>query len=168
VESFAKGYGLQVDSVPSNHACVYVIGSVLQMEHAFDTTILRYWLHGTTVEAPSREASVPGAGGNRVEGLNTTDVARPLISAATPPTPAYVNASPFSSYWAQSLATQAPGAYGTKVLPNVPQGYTPQQLQGGYGISSPIKQGLDGSGQTLAVIDAYSSPTLTSDADTWS
>jgi subtilase family serine protease len=50
----------------------------------------------------------------------------------------------------------------------VVQGYTPQQLQGAYGTTAAIKRGLNGSGQKVAVIDAYSSPTLTADAGTWS
>jgi subtilase family serine protease len=54
------------------------------------------------------------------------------------------------------------------VLPNVVKGYTPQQLQGAYGVAGAIKSGLNGRGQTVAVIDAYSSPTITADADRWS
>jgi subtilase family serine protease len=170
VESFARGFGLTVTSVPANRAYVYVTGTVAQMDAAFATTIARYALAGSTVQAPSRPASVPTRLSRLVTGvvgLDTADVARPAIGE-TPPTPAYVNAPPFSSYWGQSLATQAPGAYGQAHLPNVPQGYTPQQLQGAYGVTAAIKRGLDGRGQTVAVIDAYSSPTITADAATWS
>jgi subtilase family serine protease len=171
IESFARNYGLHVNSVPSNRAYVYVTGSVLQMDRAFATTIRPYTLDGATVQAPSKAVSVPArlAGSvTAIEGLDTADVAHPLLSAATPPAAAYVNAPPSSSYWAQSLATQAPGAYGQPVLPNVPTGYTPQQLEGAYGVAGAIKHGLNGSGQTVAVIDAYSSPTIASDAGTWS
>jgi subtilase family serine protease len=170
VESFAKSYGLRVTAVPSNRAYVYVTGTVGEMDRAFATTIERYALGGATVQAPSRAVSVPKRFAHVVTGvvgLDTGDVARPL-SLQTPPSPAYVNAPPFSSYWASSMATQAPGAYGRPVLPNVPQGYTPQQIEGAYGVAGVIKNGLNGHGQTVAVIDAYSSPTITTDADTWS
>jgi subtilase family serine protease len=171
IESFARGYGLQVASVPSNRAYVYLKGTVAQMERAFATTIDTYSLSGRTVEVPSRMPSLPAQLASAVTaivGLNTADVARPMVSAETPPSAAYVNAPPFSSYWGSSLATQAPGAYGHAHLSNVVRGYTPQQVEGAYGVAGAIKNGLNGAGQTVAVIDAYSSPTITSDADTWS
>jgi subtilase family serine protease len=171
VEAFARDSGLQVQGVPSNRAYVYLTGTVAQMQHAFATTIKSYLLGGQKVQAPTKAPSVPrsiAASVTAVEGLDTADVARPQTILQTPPAPAYVNAPPFSSYWGQSPATQAPGAYGQTHLPNVVQGYTPQQLQGAYGTAAAIKRGVNGSGQTVAVIDAYSSPTLTSDANTWS
>jgi subtilase family serine protease len=171
VEAFARGYGLHVTSVPSNRAYVYVTGSVLAMGRAFHTTIERYLLDGRTVQAPSVAASVPARLRGLVtgiEGLDTADVAHPMGAAETPPAPAYVNAPPMASYWGEAMATQAPGAYGQSVLPNVVQGYAPQQVEGAYGVSKAIRAGLDGSGQTVAVIDAYSSPTIAADANTWS
>jgi subtilase family serine protease len=171
IEGFARGYGLQVQAVPSNRAYVYVTGSVAHMQRAFATTIKSYLLSGQKVQAPTKAVSIPARLASvvtGVEGLDTADVAHPQSGLQTPPTPAYVNAPPFSSYWGQSLATQAPGAFGQSHLPNVVQGYTPQQLQGAYGTAAAIKRGLTGSGQKVAVIDAYSSPTLTADAGTWS
>lgn len=171
VEAYLRRFGLKVAAVPSNRAYVYVTGTVADAERAFATTIDRFRLGGSVVQAPGREASLPARFARvvtGVDGLDTGDLARPLNVTQTPPAAAYVNAPPFSSYWASSPATQAPGAYGQKVLPNVIQGYTPQQIQGAYGISGAIAGGLDGSGQTVAVIDAYSSPTLAADADTWS
>jgi len=171
VEAFAQHSGLRVHAVPSNRAYVYVTGSVAQMQRAFATSIKTYLLNGEKVQSPTTAPSVPtsiASAVTAVEGLDTADVVRPQSVLQTPPTPAYVNAPPSSSYWGQSLATQAPGANGQSHLPNVVQGYTPQQLQGAYGRAAAIKRGLNGSGQTVAVIDAYSSPTLTTDADTWS
>jgi subtilase family serine protease len=43
------------------------------------------------------------------------------------------------------------------------KGYTPDQVKGAYGIS-----GYDGSGQTVAIIDAYASPTILQDVNQWS
>jgi subtilase family serine protease len=48
-------------------------------------------------------------------------------------------------------------------LPYVPCGYTPDQVKGAYGVG-----GYDGTGQTVAIIDAYASPTIQQDLDTWS
>jgi subtilase family serine protease len=43
------------------------------------------------------------------------------------------------------------------------KGYTPAQIKGAYGIS-----GFDGAGQTVAIIDAYASPTILQDVNQWS
>jgi subtilase family serine protease len=52
--------------------------------------------------------------------------------------------------------------------PWAPQGYTPPMLRGAYGTSDSVASGLDGSGQTVAIIDAYASPTIFQDAQTYS
>src|SRR5262249_16630264 len=49
-------------------------------------------------------------------------------------------------------------------LPYSPCGYTPPQLQGSYGLTGPISGGVTGAGVTVAVVDAYASPTLLADA----
>ena len=151
---------------------MYVTGSVAQMQRAFATSIRTYLLNGQKVQSPTTAPSVPksiASAVTAVEGLNTADVARPQSALQTPPAPATSSTPPpAASYWGQSLATQAPGADGQAHLPNVVQGYTPQQLQGAYGTAAAIKRGLNGTGQTVAVIDAYSLPTLVNDADTWS
>jgi subtilase family serine protease len=80
-----------------------------------------------------------------------------------PPSPAFVTGQPCSAYWGQLPATGFPNPYGKGALPYAPCGYTPQQIKGAYGIS-----GFDGSGQTVAIIDAYASPTIQQDLDQWS
>jgi len=167
VERFTRGSGLRVVAIPSNRAYVYAIGTVAEMERAFDTRIDSYVLRGRTVQAPVTELSVPSrlAGMiTAVDGLDTADVATP---ADTPPSQAFVNPPPESAFWGQVSATQLP-PYAGHVLPYTDYGYTPQQIAGAYGISKAIAHGLNGNGQTVAVIDAYSSPTIVSDVDTWS
>jgi subtilase family serine protease len=68
-------------------------------------------------------------------------------------------------YWGQLLATGFPNPYGKGALPYTPCGYTPQQIKGAYGLSG---TSYDGSGQTVAVIDAYASPTIVQDVNQWS
>jgi subtilase family serine protease len=41
--------------------------------------------------------------------------------------------------------------------------YTPQQIRNAYSISTLLNEGITGSGRTIAIIDAYSSPTIKSD-----
>jgi subtilase family serine protease len=166
VTAFAKAYGLTVQDVPHNHAYVQVAGTVAQAERAFSTSISRFTLRGATVQAPTVALSVPAALQgivSDVSGLDTGDVAR---HQASPP-PAYVNAPPCSSSWGESTQQDLPTAFGA-LQPNVPCGYTPQQVQGAYGVGGAIASGLDGSGQRVAVIDAYSSPSIVADATEYS
>jgi subtilase family serine protease len=49
-----------------------------------------------------------------------------------------------------------------------PCGYAGAQLQGAYGLGAAIGSGNDGRGVTVAVIDAYASPTVAQDLETYS
>ncbi|HEX3360588.1 MAG TPA: S53 family peptidase [Solirubrobacterales bacterium] len=76
------------------------------------------------------------------------------------------NATPCSAYYGQELASTLPG-FGDgfpNPLPYAVCGYKPAQLQGAYNLTGPIAQGNDGSGVTVAIVDAFVSPTLYSDA----
>jgi subtilase family serine protease len=74
--------------------------------------------------------------------------------------------TPCSTYYGEKLASTLPNFGGgfPNPLPYAPCGYKPAQLQGAYGLTSSIAHGLNGSGVTVAVIDAFVSPTLYSDA----
>jgi subtilase family serine protease len=73
---------------------------------------------------------------------------------------------PCSAYYEQELASTLPpfGGGFPDPLPYAPCGYKPAQLQGGYNVAGAIAAGNDGSGVTVAITDAYVSPTLYSDA----
>jgi subtilase family serine protease len=79
------------------------------------------------------------------------------------------NATPCSSYFGQDLATTLPefGGGFPDPLPYAVCGYKPAQLQGAYNLSNSIAKGDSGSGVTVAIIDAYVSPTLYQDAVTY-
>ena len=81
-----------------------------------------------------------------------------------PAPPNYWVAPPTSYFYGQLLATKEPTAYGA-YWPWSVRGYTPQQIRGAYGVTA---SGMTGRGQTVAVVDAYASPTMESDADTFS
>jgi subtilase family serine protease len=76
------------------------------------------------------------------------------------------NATPCSAYYGQELASTLPAFGGgfPNPLPYAVCGYKPAQLQGAYNLAGPISQGLNGSGVTVAIVDAFVSPTLYSDA----
>jgi subtilase family serine protease len=76
------------------------------------------------------------------------------------------NATPCSAYYGQELASTLPnfGDGFPNPLPYAVCGYKPAQLQGAYNLTGAIAQGNDGSGVTVAIVDAFVSPTLYSDA----
>jgi subtilase family serine protease len=74
--------------------------------------------------------------------------------------PAARGAIPCSSYWGQHTPHWLPRAY-QRHWPSPVCGYTPRQLRGAYGVTS---SGMTGRGQTVAIIDAYDSPTIAGDA----
>jgi subtilase family serine protease len=45
--------------------------------------------------------------------------------------------------------------------------YSPQQIQNAYGVSSLLKAGHDGSGQTIIIVDSFGSPTIADDLKTF-
>jgi len=75
-------------------------------------------------------------------------------------------ATPCSSYYGEKPASTLPpfGDGFPNPLPYTPCGYKPAQLQGAYNVAGAIAHHNDGSGVTVAITDAYVSPTLYSDA----
>ncbi|MFT3864457.1 MAG: S53 family peptidase [Solirubrobacterales bacterium] len=75
-------------------------------------------------------------------------------------------ATPCSSYYGQELASTLPdfGDGFPNPLPYTVCGYKPAQLQGAYNLTGAIAKGDDGSGVTVAVVDAFAASTLYSDA----
>lgn len=45
--------------------------------------------------------------------------------------------------------------------------YGPDQIRAAYGVQPLLDKGIDGSGQTIVIVDAYGSPTLLTDLHTW-
>jgi subtilase family serine protease len=57
----------------------------------------------------------------------------------------------------------------TSAAPNKPPcGYDAPQLDSAYGLTALYKSGLDGTGQTVVIVDAYGSDSITSDANLFS
>ena len=170
VERFLRNRGFRVEHVSKARMLVRARGSIRRAERAFHTELRRYAVgHQRLVEA-AKPVTVPAALGHRVlgvEGLNQV-VARPLAApgAAGPP-PVFRQPKPCSKWWAQRFATGQPKAFGGR-QPWIVCGYAGAQIQGAYGVAGDISAGLDGSGQTVAIVDAFASPTIVRDIQTYS
>ncbi len=74
--------------------------------------------------------------------------------------------TPCSTYYGEKSASSLPDFGGgfANPLPYAVCGYKPAQLQGAYNIANSIAGGNNGAGVTVAIVDAFVSPTLYSDA----
>jgi subtilase family serine protease len=67
-----------------------------------------------------------------------------------------------SQYYGQHSVSGAPAAPGGGAISTLLCGYTPSQLRSAYGVTA---SGLTGQGVTIAVVDAFSSPTIQQDVN---
>jgi subtilase family serine protease len=171
VRSWLSSAGLTVGATASNNAYVQASGTAAQVQHAFAVQLNMYSIHGQHRRAVSANLSLPSSIVSSVASVNglSQSLAKPLSStAATPadaiaPPAGFRNARPCSAYYGQKIDTTDP-AYNGQHLPYAPCGYTPAQLRSAYGINGAVNKGVSGHGQTVAIIDWYTSPTLYSDA----
>jgi subtilase family serine protease len=175
VSAWLRSSGLTVGAVEAHHRYVAVSGTVAAADKAFSTSIRRYTHNGRSVQAPATAVKVPAALISTVltvAGLDTTPATMKPASVSpdknpSPPPAGFRNARPCSSTYGQIKAnyeadysTPLPKFQG-HTLPYAVCGYTGVYLRSAY------EQGtnLDGSGQTVAITDAYASPTIAKDAE---
>jgi subtilase family serine protease len=169
IQQWLRSQGFTIVYTPANNHYVAAEGTVAQASAAFGTSFGLYSVQGLNLRAPSSDIAVPSSLAPLIRGVIGLDDVAQLVhndiatEPGAPPSPAFVSAQPCSTYWGQLPATGFTNPYGAGDLPYTPCGYTPQQITGAYGIS-----GYDGSGQTVAIIDAYASPTIQQDLDQWS
>ena len=156
--------GLRVDGVPTSRLWVAASGSARDVERALGTGLAMYRTGTNVRRATTGDPRVPAELAGIVKGfVGLSDVRmRTGISNRLPKPPAFKNGRPCSTFWGEKVADTLPPAYGS-AAPYAPCGYTPDQLQSAYGMSDAIAAGVDGTGQTVAVIDAFASPTMDRD-----
>ncbi len=185
VESWLRSQGFTVGVVPDNNKYVEATGTVSEAGKAFNTSFATFRYKGQTMRSNTTALSVPStlSGIQSVIGL---DESANLLKANASPPAGFRNAPPCSQYWGQKTISNTPTPDGTKltagpwsdnaagtvtdhsVTAYAPCGYSGSQLQGAYGLTAPIRSGNDGTGVTVAVIDAYASQTILSDVNTYS
>lgn len=169
VQSWLRNQGFNVVYTPTNNRYVSAEGTVAQAEAAFSVNFGMYNVQGLTVRSPSSNISIPSSIADVVTGVLGLDDSAQFVhtnhavDGNAPPPPAFVSAQPCSTYWNEKQAVGFTNPYGKGSLPYAPCGYTPDQVKGAYGIS-----GYDGSGQTVAIIDAFAAPTILQDVNQWS
>ena len=162
VTAWLKSAGLTVTDTTRHY--LSVAGEVADAEKAFGTQLHNYAKGKKTYRAPSRAASTPAALNGAVltvTGLDNAPHKANHSDTLPPPDAVFHNAGPFSSYYGSKTATTLPKAYGAKI-PYAVKGYTGKQLRAAYGAGR-----ATGKGVTVAITDAYASPTIAADAATY-
>ena len=165
VRQWLSGAGLHIDEVGPDRHYVAVSGSAAAISAAFGTGLGTYKVNGDTVRAPYADVSIPSALAGTVlavSGLSTLGHMTHPADFGAPD--AFVNGTPCSDYYGQKDANSLPKFKGN-TLPWAVCGYVPSQFRGTYGID---KSGFDGSGQTVAITDAFDADTLLADANKYS
>jgi subtilase family serine protease len=187
VTSWLQSQGITVEEVTPDRMTVQASASASAIEHAFGTSLNEYRHLKKLVRLSATPLKVPAAIASLIVGVSGVDQDLATTAGLTdarvkpakakkggrkdiPQPPGFRNPPPCSSsFGASSDTTDPPFGDG---FPEPPPyaicGYTPAQLQGAYGLSTPISSGVDGKGVTVAVVDAYASPTLFSDAHHYS
>jgi subtilase family serine protease len=173
--------GFKVSGVSKDRITISASGTAGQVERAFGTGLENYRLNGHTVRLATQEMSLPASVARSVVGAVgiSQAIASPGAAAGSsasgkasapatkadqfpPAPPAFVTAPPCSSYYGQKTATVTP-PFGNGYPTHVPYqvcGYKPPQFRSAYKIGSADT----GKGVTVAIIDAYGSATIASDA----
>lgn len=188
VASWLRSQGFKT-SVTGNRAWVQASGTAAQAERAFKTTLNDYAVNGKQIQAAATDLSLPASLAGAISGVAGLDntMATPTIvrdnpqefaTATTtvtdgpkpiPPAPGFANAPPCTTAWGTQPATGLP-AYGAgypNPLPFATCGYNPAQIRKAYGMDQAVAKGNDGTGQTVAIVDAYESSTLAADLATY-
>ena len=172
VKSWLRSQGAKVGQVPANNKYVEATTTVSNAATMFHTSFAEYSYQGHRLRANTTPLSVPASVGS-VQAVIGLDQSFALAqSDVVPPPPVFRNPDLCSTYWGEKTVANTATPDGT-TLPSTPKtfapcGYAGKQLQGAYGLSGPIASGNDGSGVTVAVIDAYASPTMKQDLQTYS
>ena len=175
VTRFLSSYGITVTSTAANRRWIQARGTGDQVGRAFGVQMRSYRMGSDVRLTDDRAVSVPNSLASTiltVTGLNETGGAKPGLlgkdpastsPGATRPAQDHLK-TPCSSSWGARHA-KLPSAYGTSSFPTSICGYTPAQLQAAYGMQGAIAGGRNGKGVSVAIIDAYSLPTMEADAD---
>jgi subtilase family serine protease len=183
VEAWLRSSGLTVTSV-SQHS-ITARGTAAATEKAYGTKLDEFAVKGQNFRAPTGDARVPSSVGGAVlavTGLsNMPERVKPasLVGQVTTPSipgvsgakatqtkgsdgATFLGPTSCSTYYGQLKDKTDPAFNGKSDNPYAVCGYVPSQLRGAYGVTG---TGLTGKGVTVAIVDAYGSPTMQADAD---
>jgi Predicted protease len=197
VSNFLSAHGLLVVETAENNFFVKVQGTVADMEKTFHVSIHKYSYRGQTYRSNSSDPSLDKSSGGHIAAvtglddfgfepaykLPTNPQGKPMPMRPVTVTPQGVffegqcfrgvQTQTFTNAGANTTAAYTGNRYGadignTQLGHLAPCGYQPLEVDIAYGMIPLFAGGLDGSGETIVIVDAYGSPTIASDADAFS
>jgi subtilase family serine protease len=198
VRSFLASHNLSVSSTDKYNHFVRAQGRIGDVQNAFHVLINRYQVNGEIHRVSSTKPTVEGAAGAliaSVQGLSDRTFKSYARKSIDPDTGTPFAGVPLSSVGPNGLfftdqcfrspetvtfttgggfpsATYAGNRFGSDITsgpPNLPPcGYDAADIQTAYGLPQVYKNGWRGKGQTIVIVDAYGSPTIVDDANTYS
>jgi subtilase family serine protease len=180
-ERWLRSEGLTVGSVPKDRLFIAAHGSAAKVEHAFGVSLGMFKVAGHKLRLAKGTLSIPRSVSGSISGVvgvsqaleSTALTSTPAASAAKPkvsepgPPAGFANPQPCSAYWGQKTDTaDSSSLYAPFTAPQSYDicGYKPAQLRSAYGLARSVRRGNNGHGITVAIVDAYDSPTLFADA----
>jgi subtilase family serine protease len=172
VKHYLRSRGFHVDSVAGNRLYVNATGTVSQANRAFDVRIGTYAYRGHTYRGTNKAPTLHGIAGNRIQsvsGLDTASAYRPAhvrqkVTPKDSSTPYDGVCGDFSTTKTLDFINPTESKSFTGFIPCT--GYSGAQLQQAYGVDQLPADA--GAGQTVAIVDAYGSPTILQDANKFS
>jgi len=192
VKAYLESKELTVSSIGPHNFYVRATGTIAQVEKAFAVQINNYTVAGKTVRSNSADPYVEGPAAaliQAVSGLDNNAFQSPgivrsniLSSSASPGQPATADivsaASGFQSQCFPGTVTVHETTFGgypkatytgnEYVSSGGGCAYTPADIRAAFNLNALYAEGYDGTGQTIVLVEACGSPTLLSDANTFS
>jgi subtilase family serine protease len=179
--SWLRHEGFKVGAVAKDRLFVAASGTARRVERVFGVSLGYYEVTGHKLRLAKGNLSIPASMAGTIRGvvgvsqvMETTSLTTNLTAAgkaaskpadAEPGPPAgFRNPQPCTAYWGQKTDTADSGALYAPYNSPLPYdicGYKPGQVRSAYGLSG---FGNNGRGVSVAIVDAYDSPTLLSDA----
>jgi subtilase family serine protease len=178
-ERWLRSEGITVGSVAKDRLFISAHGSASKVEKAFGVQLGMFKVTGHTLRLAKSALSIPRSMAGTITGAvgvsqavestslsSTAATAAPKDSEPGPPA-GFANPEPCSNYWGQKTDTaDSPSLYAPYTSPQSYDicGYKPGQMRSAYGLGRSVRRGNNGHGITVAIVDAYDSPTLLQDA----
>jgi subtilase family serine protease len=193
IQASLRAQGLKIEQVSDDGAAIKVSGTAARIQTAFGTSIHTFQSAGRTFFTNLTEPKFQGAHaelvdavtglsniGMRPYAMRQIDFATGQPRAGVPAAQATVN--PLASFTNKCFTpetTRVQAGNGVSATYRGPEyltagpfapfcGYTAQQLVAHYGLDAVHAEGWTGKGQTIVVVDAFGSPQIETDANTFS
>ncbi|MEY9942864.1 protease pro-enzyme activation domain-containing protein [Streptacidiphilus sp. MAP5-3] len=140
---------------------ITVSTTIGEVEQTLKVQIHRFKHAGRVDIAPTSQPQYPSDVGNYVSAVTGLTTSSPI---QTPHLEVSAGSADCSTFWGQRASGLPAASDGSPVQQQL-CGYTAKQLRTAYGAAA---SGMTGKGVTIAVVDAYASPTIVQDVDQWS